>query len=92
MVSFITHTLNVATVDFGTYRTTKVEGMLAISRLATFHPSVLAKDIHTAILALVYEVKNLRSTVARTAIFTLGDLLVKMKRHVEPVSVKLQLK
>lgn len=61
--------------------------MLAISRLATFHPSVLAKDIHTVILALVYEVKNLRSTVARTAIFTLGDLLVKMKRHVEPVSI-----
>lgn len=66
--------------------TTKVEGMLAISRLATFHPSVLAKELHTVILALVYEVKNLRSTVARSAIFTLGDLLVKMKKHVEPVS------
>ena len=70
-------------------RTTKVEGMLAISRLATFHPSALAKEIHTVILALVYEVKNLRSTVARTAIFTLGDLLVKMKRYVEPVSFNL---
>lgn len=66
--------------------TTKVEGMLAISRLATFHPSVLARELHTVILALVYEVKNLRSTVARSAIFTLGDLLVKMKKHVEPVS------
>ena len=67
-------------------RTTKVEGMLAISRLATFHPSILAKELHTVVLALVYEVKNLRSTVARSAIFTLGDLFVKMKKTIEPVS------
>jgi len=67
--------------------TTKVEGMLAISRLATFHPNTLGKELHTVILALVYEVKNLRSTVARSAIFTLGDLLVKMKKQVEPVSL-----
>lgn len=60
--------------------------MLAITRLATFHPNVLARDIHTIVGALVYEVKNLRSSVARSAIFTLGELFIKMKKHVEPVS------
>ncbi|RWS17552.1 protein FAM179B-like protein, partial [Dinothrombium tinctorium] len=64
--------------------TTKVEGMLAITRLASFHPSVLQKELHIIILALVYEVKNLRSSVSRSAIFTLGDLFTKMKKQIEP--------
>jgi len=59
--------------------------MLAVTRLATYHPNVLQKDIHTIIGALVYEVKNLRSSVARSAIFTLGELFVRMKKQVEPV-------
>jgi hypothetical protein len=59
--------------------------MLAISRLAAFHSHILARDLHTVVLALVYEVRNLRSTVARSAIYTLGDLLVKMKKQIEPV-------
>lgn len=71
-------------LTFG-FRTTKVEGMLAISRLATFHPHILSKELHTVVLALVYEVRNLRSSVARSAIYTLGDLLVKMKKQIEPV-------
>lgn len=66
-----------------------MEGMLAISRLATFHPYILAKELHTVVLALVYEVRNLRSSVARSAIYTLGDLLVKMKKQIEPVSQEL---
>lgn len=66
-------------------RTTKVEGMLAVTRLATYHPGILASEIHTVIGALIYEVKNLRSTVARSAIYTLGELFVRMRRFVEPV-------
>lgn len=58
--------------------------MLAISRLATYHPSILQRELHTVVQALVYEVKNLRSTVSRSAIYTLGDLLPKMKRSIEP--------
>ena len=61
-------------------RTTKVEAMLAITRLATYHPSILQRELHTIVQALVYEVKNLRSTVSRSAIYTLGDLLTKMKQ------------
>lgn len=59
--------------------------MLAISRLAAFHPYILSRELHTVVLALVYEVRNLRSSVARSAIYTLGDLLVKMKKQIEPV-------
>ncbi|RWS29895.1 hypothetical protein B4U80_11286 [Leptotrombidium deliense] len=64
--------------------TTKVEGMLAITRLASFHPQVLQKELHIIVLALVYEVKNLRSSVSRSAIFTLGDLFKKMRKQIEP--------
>ncbi|XP_015791082.1 TOG array regulator of axonemal microtubules protein 1-like isoform X2 [Tetranychus urticae] len=64
--------------------TTKVEGMLAVTRLASFHPSVLQKDFHSVIVSLVDEVKNLRSSVSRSAIFTLGDLFSKMKKSLEP--------
>lgn len=60
--------------------------MLAVIRLATFHPNILQKELHNIVLALVDEVKNLRSSVSRSAIFTLGDLLIKMKKHIEPVS------
>lgn len=59
--------------------------MLAITRLATYHPTVLTKDLHTIVLALVYEVKNLRSSVSRSAIFALGDLFVKLKKQIESV-------
>ena len=59
--------------------------MLAVNRLAVFHPNVLKKELHTVVLALAYEVKNLRSTVARSSIFTLADLLKKMKGHIDPV-------
>jgi hypothetical protein len=68
-------------------RTTKVEGMLAIARLATFHPTILIKNqLHSMIRALVAEVKNLRSAVSRSAIFTIGELFAKLGPHLEPVS------
>lgn len=63
-----------------------MEGMLAVTRLASFHPYVFQKDLHTVVVALVDEVKNLRSSVSRSAIFTLGDLFIKIKRFIEPVS------
>ncbi|XP_074605138.1 TOG array regulator of axonemal microtubules protein 1 isoform X1 [Brevipalpus obovatus] len=63
--------------------TTKVEGMLAITRLASFHSPVLQRELHNVVVSLVDEVKNLRSSVSRSAIFTLGDLFLKMKRSIE---------
>ena len=59
--------------------------MLAITRLSTFHPNILKRELHTVVLALAYEVKNLRSTVARSAIYTIGDLLTKMRGYVDLV-------
>ncbi|KPM05457.1 protein FAM179B-like protein [Sarcoptes scabiei] len=64
--------------------TTKVEGMLAVVRLATFHPHHLIKDQHQIALALASETRNLRSTVARSSIFTIGELFAKLKSQIEP--------
>lgn len=63
---------------------TKVEGMLALIRLATFHQPLIVKNLHDVICRTANETKNLRSTVARSAIFALGDYCVKLKRQIEP--------
>lgn len=59
--------------------------MLAVVRLATFHPHYLMRDQHQISLALVNEVRNLRSTVSRSAIFAIGELFAKLKSQIEPV-------
>ncbi|KAH9423399.1 hypothetical protein DERP_003678 [Dermatophagoides pteronyssinus] len=63
--------------------TTKVEGMLAVVRLATFHPHHLIRDQHQISIALASETRNLRSTVARSAIFTIGELFSKLRSQIE---------
>lgn len=60
--------------------------MLAVVRLATFHPHFLIRDQHQIALHLVAETRNLRSTVSRSAIFTIGELFSKLKSQLEPVS------
>ncbi|CAG2116445.1 unnamed protein product, partial [Medioppia subpectinata] len=62
----------------------EVEGMLAVTRLATFHAPALLKDQHALIAAIVAEVRNLRSTVARAAIFALGELFARLGAQAEP--------
>ena len=58
--------------------------MLAVVRLAQFHKEYLNKELHQLVQHLVKEVKNLRSTVARSAIFCLGELFRLLKVQVEP--------
>ena len=58
--------------------------MLAITRLATFHSHSLLKDQHSVVTRLIQEVKNLRSVVSRSSIFTLGELFSRLKTQVEP--------
>lgn len=65
--------------------------MLAVVRLATFHPHFLIRDQHQIALHLVAEVRNLRSTVSRSAIFTIGEIFSKLKSQLEPVSEVIQL-
>lgn len=63
---------------------TKVEGLLALIRLASHHQQVLGSHLHEVVIKIAQETRNLRSTVARSAIFALGDLSAKLKRQVEP--------
>lgn len=63
---------------------TKVEGILALIRLATYHQPLVAAHSHEIIVKIASETSNLRSTVARSAIFALGDFSCKLKRLVEP--------
>lgn len=63
---------------------TKVEGILALIRLATFHQAVILAHLHEVVGRVAAETKNLRSTVSRSAIFALGDFSAKLKRSIEP--------
>lgn len=62
--------------------------MLAVVRLATFHPHHLIRDQHQISIALASETRNLRSTVARSAIFTIGELFSKLRSQIESVSIE----
>lgn len=63
---------------------TKVEGILALIRLATHHEQLVVGHLHEVVGRTAQETRNLRSTVARSAIFALGDFCAKLKRSVEP--------
>lgn len=63
---------------------TKVEGILAIIRLASHHPQLTMARQHELICKVAEETKNLRSTVSRSAIFALGDFSAKLGRAMEP--------
>ncbi|XP_022245483.1 TOG array regulator of axonemal microtubules protein 1-like [Limulus polyphemus] len=61
----------------------KVDAMNDIERLAAHHPQDLQMELHSVVLALLPEVRNLRSSVSRMAINTLGELFQTFKRHME---------
>ncbi len=61
----------------------KCHGLNAIRRLTAYHEDTVVSNIHPIILALVQEVKNLRSQVARFALITFGDMFAKLKRSMD---------
>lgn len=63
---------------------TKVEGILALIRLVTFHQPLFLNHLHEIVGRIVAETRNLRSTVSRSAIFALGDFCAKLERLIEP--------
>ena len=63
---------------------TKVEGILALIRLVNFHQQVVLSHLHEIVSRTTEETRNLRSTVARAAIFALGEYCARLKRLVEP--------
>ena len=50
------------------------------------HPDVLQPSFHSVTLAVLNEVKNLRTQVAKLAVIALGDLFTSLKKTMDPVS------
>ncbi|XP_069493592.1 TOG array regulator of axonemal microtubules protein 1 isoform X2 [Ambystoma mexicanum] len=61
----------------------KIEGLNYIRCLAAFHSDVLATRLHDTNLAVLQEVKNLRSGVSRAAVACLGDLFTHLKKNMD---------
>ena len=70
---------------------TKCSGLNSLRRLALFHHEVMTSSalhtMHQIDLAVLEEIKNLRSQVSRLAIICMGEMLgSKLKKAIEPVS------
>ncbi|KAL8168580.1 UNVERIFIED_CONTAM: hypothetical protein K2H54_004659, partial [Gekko kuhli] len=61
----------------------KMEGLNAIRCLSAHHPDTLTVRLHETSLAVVQEVKNLRSVVSRAAVICLGDLFGHLKKSMD---------
>ncbi|MBN3312609.1 TGRM1 protein, partial [Atractosteus spatula] len=62
----------------------KVDGLTFIRHLSQHHPAILISRLHDVSLALVQEVKNLRSAVSRMAVVCLGDMFTYLQRGMDP--------
>ncbi|XP_076311617.1 TOG array regulator of axonemal microtubules protein 1-like [Tachypleus tridentatus] len=63
--------------------TKEVEAMKNLDYLASFHSSMVHCHLHSVVLAVIREIQNLRTSVARVAIATLANLFVHLKRQME---------
>ncbi|XP_054827608.1 TOG array regulator of axonemal microtubules protein 1 [Eublepharis macularius] len=61
----------------------KIGGLNSIRCLSAHHPDVLTAKLHETSLAVVQEVKNLRSVVSRAAVVCLGDLFNYLKKNMD---------
>ncbi|XP_038612218.1 TOG array regulator of axonemal microtubules protein 1 [Tachyglossus aculeatus] len=61
----------------------KIEGLNSIRCLSAFHSNVLTAKLHETSIAVIQEVKNLRSGVSRAAVVCLGDLFTYLKRGMD---------
>ncbi len=69
----------------------KCQAMNIIRRLSAYHEDLTINNIHTIVLALVAEVRNLRSQVSRFGLVTFGDLFTNLKKNMDvdlDISVK----
>ena len=66
-------------------RDVKCEGLTLVRRLVLHHPDVLGAHLKQIRMAVVTEIKNLRSSVARVAIQCLGDLYVSLGKLMDTV-------
>ncbi|XP_071787660.1 TOG array regulator of axonemal microtubules protein 1-like isoform X2 [Asterias amurensis] len=58
---------------------TKMEGLNLIRRLVKFHPEVITDQTHTVVVAVMNEVKNLRSSVSKLAIMCMAEMFQELK-------------
>ncbi|XP_070604806.1 TOG array regulator of axonemal microtubules protein 1 isoform X6 [Erythrolamprus reginae] len=61
----------------------KIEGLNSIRCLSAYHSDALTAKLHETCLAVVQEVKNLRSVVSRAAVVCLGDLFNYLKKSMD---------
>ncbi|GAB6029733.1 hypothetical protein CHUAL_005452 [Chamberlinius hualienensis] len=61
----------------------KCSGIRIIKLLSSHNSEVLANNLHEVNLAVIKEVKNLRSSVSRSAIHCYEDLFLSMKKNME---------
>ncbi|TNN87143.1 Protein FAM179B [Liparis tanakae] len=61
----------------------KIEGLMFLRSLAHYHLDTLQGRLHDVCLCLIQEVKNLRSSVSRVAVCTLGDLYTHLGKAMD---------
>ncbi|XP_076321753.1 uncharacterized protein LOC143231091 isoform X2 [Tachypleus tridentatus] len=61
----------------------KIDAMNEFNRLAVYQPKLLQPELHSVVLVLLPEIRNLRSSVSRAAINTFGILFQKFPRRME---------
>ncbi|KAM3871301.1 TOG array regulator of axonemal microtubules protein 1 [Diretmus argenteus] len=61
----------------------KIEGLKFLRSLAQYHSDTVHSRLHDICLALIQEVKNLRSGVSKVAICTLGDLYSHLQKAMD---------
>ncbi|CAM4641945.1 unnamed protein product [Leuciscus chuanchicus] len=61
----------------------KIEGLNFMRSLAQYHPDVLSSRTHDVCLALIQEVRNLRSGVSRVAVSALGEMFAALQKGMD---------
>lgn len=61
----------------------KIEGLWILRSLAVYHCDTVLGRLHDICLAVIQEVKNLRSGVSRVAVGTVGDLFLHLQRAMD---------
>ena len=65
----------------------KIDGLRQISQLSSQNGDVLQSDMHSIVLAVLGEIRNLRSQVCRQAIQTVSQLFQHCGKAMEQVSL-----
>ena len=64
-----------------------MDGLQMIRRLSTFHQDEVVGQMHTVVVAVLNEVKNLRSSVSKMAINCMGYMFQELQQALDKVGV-----